>query len=415
MATPSVPAATRSAGLARLSRFSVAAAGQYAASRNLDFGPERRGNTSLLSPYIRHRLVAEREVVEAVLGRHAFSAARKFIEEVFWRAYFKGWLEQHPSVWSDYRQTLAAQLQRLETDAGLLDRYDTATSGNTGIDCFDAWIDELVETGYLHNHARMWFASIWVFTLQLPWQLGADFFLRHLLDGDPASNTLGWRWVSGLHTRGKTYLARVSNIVNFTDNRFNPQGKLATIAKPLSEARVHPLRALPDIVAIPEDPGFGLLVTEDDCVPEIQLLERRPSAVLGVVATRRRSPLPVGMAAFDFARHAVLDALLRAEQAFEAQSTLVDDDGGRIVDWARSNELDTVVTPYVPIGPTREMLDSVRNRLERDSIRLLWLRRDFDSASWPHATHGFFRLKKAIPEILSKLGIATTTAGSRAS
>jgi deoxyribodipyrimidine photo-lyase len=66
-------------------------------------------------------------------------------------------------------------------------------------------VQELVETGYLHNHARMWFASIWIFTLRLPWELGADFFLRHLLDGDAASNTLSWRWVAGLHTKGKHY------------------------------------------------------------------------------------------------------------------------------------------------------------------------------------------------------------------
>ena len=50
----------------------------------------------------------------------------------------------------------------------------------------------------MHNHVRMWFASIWIFTLNLPWQLGADFFMQHLLDGDPASNTLSWRWVAGI-------------------------------------------------------------------------------------------------------------------------------------------------------------------------------------------------------------------------
>ena len=60
----------------------------------------------------------------------------------------------------------------------------------TGIEGFDDWARELVDTGYMHNHARMWFASIWIFTLRLPWALGADFFLRHLLDADAASNTL---------------------------------------------------------------------------------------------------------------------------------------------------------------------------------------------------------------------------------
>ena len=112
----------------------------------------------------------------------------------------------------------------------------------------------------------MWFASIWVFTLGLPWQLGADLFYRHLIDGDPASNTLSWRWVCGLHTRGKTYLARVSNILNYTDNRFSPHGQLAISAPPLSEARVFPIRNLPTTQALqPEralrsvDHGRGLL------------------------------------------------------------------------------------------------------------------------------------------------------------
>ena len=66
----------------------------------------------------------------------------------------------------------------------------------------------------------MWFASIWIFTLKLPWQQGAAFFLEHLLDGDSASNTLSWRWVAGLQTKGKHYLAKSWNIEKFTENRF---------------------------------------------------------------------------------------------------------------------------------------------------------------------------------------------------
>ena len=66
----------------------------------------------------------------------------------------------------------------------------------------------------------MWFASIWIFTLELPWQLGAEFFMQHLYDGDAASNTLGWRWVAGVQTQGKHYLASEWNIKKFTNNRF---------------------------------------------------------------------------------------------------------------------------------------------------------------------------------------------------
>jgi deoxyribodipyrimidine photo-lyase len=71
-------------------------------------------------------------------------------------------------------------------------------NGQTGLDCFDSWASELIETGYLHNNARMWFASIWIFTL-------------------------GWRWVAGLHTRGKPYPADAQNIATFTAGRFAPR------------------------------------------------------------------------------------------------------------------------------------------------------------------------------------------------
>ena len=66
----------------------------------------------------------------------------------------------------------------------------------------------------------MWFASIWIHTLKLPWELGANFFLKNLVDGDPASNTLSWRWVAGLHTKGKCYVASEDNIKKFSNGRY---------------------------------------------------------------------------------------------------------------------------------------------------------------------------------------------------
>ena len=111
------------------------------------------------------------------------------------------------------------------------ENYLNAVEGNTNIEYFNYWVKELKDTNYLHNHTRMWFASIWIFTLNLPWQLGAEFFLKHLLDGDPASNTLGWRWVAGIQTQGKHYLASEWNIKKFTNNRFN-QIKLNENATP---------------------------------------------------------------------------------------------------------------------------------------------------------------------------------------
>ncbi|NNF66080.1 MAG: DNA photolyase [Gammaproteobacteria bacterium] len=400
LATP-----TREAGLAQAGSFLGRAGLDYAKSRNYDFGADRRGNVSLMSPWLRHRLVLENEMLERVLERHSFSSAQKFIEEVFWRAYFKGWLEQHSRVWSDYRAWMKSGFEQLDAKAELHDAFKRATDGKTGIDCFDAWARELTDTGYLHNHARMWFASIWVFTLKLPWQLGADFLLRNLLDGDPASNTLSWRWVSGLHTVGKTYLARASNIEKYTEGRFNPEGQLASTAPALTEGQTYSTEPLPEASELPDDQRFGLLITEDDCAPEIGLLPRPPAAIMGLTATQLRSPLRVAEHACEFAAGAVSDSLSRAEETYGVGGVLVGHDEweGRVIEWANANNIRFVVTPYVPVGPVRDFLNAASRPLKEHGIEMLHVRRRFDELCWPNATRGYFKLKKKIPVILEQL------------
>ena len=312
MTGPAWNEASRSAAFSALQQFLPRAGAEYAAQRNFDYGPAKRDNVSGLSAFIRHRLIHEGELLDATLQRHSLDAASKFVEEIFWRAYFKGWLEHHPTVWQDYRSGVQAQVEALESNSDLGARYDRVIHASTGIDCFDAWVNELKSTGYLHNHARMWFASIWAYTLQLPWQLGADFFFRYLVDGDPASNILSWRWVCGLHTKGKTYLARVSNIATYTDGRFNPQGRLAHEARPLKESRIHATRSLPPAEVVPAGARFGLLVTEEDCSLESLSLRGSPVAVLGAVTTNTRSPLQVGRLVRQFAMGAVADGVDRA-------------------------------------------------------------------------------------------------------
>ena len=161
----------------RLAAYLPKAGRAYAAGRNYDLGPGAHSKVSGLSPWLRHRLLLETDVLGAALGRHGFAASEKFVQEVFWRAYFKGWLEHRPEVWRRYRADLVAQLGLLEKDQSLAVRYEEATQGKTGIECFDAWVQELLHTHYLHNHARMWFASIWIFTLKLPWGSGRGFLL----------------------------------------------------------------------------------------------------------------------------------------------------------------------------------------------------------------------------------------------
>ncbi len=402
------PTPDRAAALKRLNGFVAQAAADYARLRNFDLGQHHHSHVSRLSPYIRHRLLLEQEVLEGVLARHSAAAVDKFVQEVFWRTYFKGWLEQHTDVWRGYRAAVSDWVDRLDLDSGLRERYSQAVGATTGIDCFDGWVRELTATGYLHNHARMWFASIWVFTLELPWQLGADFFYRQLLDGDPASNTLGWRWVCGLHTKGKTYLARASNIAKFTNGRCNPIGQLAVHANALVEPRDAAPNALPARAQqLPTQP-YGLLVTSEDCQPESLPLGAPPAAIAAVTAAEDRSPLPVSPAVRAFSAGAVRDALARAERAFDRPGRSLEsrDWGEALAAWAKREGVTAVVTAYAPVGPVAEQLARARARLEHAGIELIEVMRDFDRRAWPHAGRGFFKLKRAIPGLLDQLNLA---------
>lgn len=392
---------TRAAGLRRLEQFAARSGRHYASTRNYDLGPEQRSNVSALSPWLRHRLITEEEVLSRVLALRGAKAAEKFIQEVFWRTYFKGWLEQRPSVWKSYQSTLLTWLQKLDGDSDLAATYLDAVSGRTGIDCFDHWARELAHTGYLHNHARMWMASIWIFTLRIPWELGADFFMQHLLDGDPASNTLSWRWVAGLHTKGKTYLARADNITKYTQGRFNPQG-LASVAEPLVETVDHPRIALPSPQAAPDSP-YLMLLTEDD-LSAADVLPPFTVGAIGLLATHGRSPNPVGDIAGSFAKRAMITAV--APLGGDVQTT--DDWSAELIGAARRAGVSTIATAYLPVGPARARLDKAAPALRDAGIDLCHVTRPYDQVVWPHAKAGFFGLKKKIPSILHALHLASS-------
>ena len=193
-----------------LDKFIINHLSTYHQLRNYDYGIENRNNVSQISKYTSHRILYEYDVVEKL---KKFDQKKKYTDEILWRIYWKGYLENYKSIWYEY-----INFKEHTTNSSLI---NYAMNGNTGIDCFDTWIEELKENNYLHNHSRMWFASIWIFNLGLPWQLGARLFMNHLLDGDAASNTLSWRWVAGMHTNKKPYLASNENIKKYTIKRFS--------------------------------------------------------------------------------------------------------------------------------------------------------------------------------------------------
>lgn len=388
---------TRQAGLARLNSFVPSAGRHYQNARNSDLGPGDRSNVSVLSPYIRHRLVSEEEVLHAVLAKHSPAASEKFIQEVFWRTYFKGHLETRPMIWTNYR----VALENRKLQGGLLKAYESALSAQTGIDCFDAWVSELIDVGYLHNHARMWFASIWIFTLRLPWELGADFMYRHLLDGDAASNTLSWRWVAGLHTKGKTYLARADNIETYTQGRFSPKG-LAQYAQALEEPLSPSAQRISPARESYSGSKIGLLLTEEDLTSETWMVGGTEIvAIAGASGEAARSALPISDLVTQFTKAALEDGVSRAAQKFKAPHQIL---GGLNVEelatWATTYGLSTIVTGYAPVGPVADLLKNLTLELKALNIELVQVRRAFDSAAWPHGSKGFFAMKEKIPGLL---------------
>ncbi len=381
---------TRQAALVRLDAF-LPEAGHYARDRNF----VRPGNehVSRLSPWLQKRMIREEEVVAAVRARWPFVAVEKYVQEVYWRTYWKGWLEQRPAAWSRWTEAVPRLRDGLKGEQ--LAAWEAACTGHTGIEGFDDWAKELVTTGYLHNHARMWFASIWVFTLKLPWELGADFFHQHLLDGDVASNTLSWRWVAGLQTAGKTYLARADNIAHYTDGHHTPGAhQLATEPLQFSEEPLPKVAAWSEPAQTTTERGrTGLwLHPEDLSVETGELRGLRTDAI--------NAMWPVGLAAevgwssqvADWTRSALSDGAARAGKHFGAEVTTGEtiDLAESAVEWARAQRLETVVAYRPFIGPWLAKGLAIEAALTRAGIRTEWRRRAWDTALFPHATRGYF-------------------------
>ncbi len=377
-----LPEPTRAAGLARLAEFAPRMGARYAAGRNADPGPGARADVARLSAHLRHRLLLEPEVVGTALAAHGARGAEKFVQEVFWRTYWKGLLQLRPSMWADYRDGLARDQAALVTQGGLRRAVMQATEGRTGIACFDAWARELTEHAWLHNHARMWFASIWIFTLRLPWRLGAEHFRLHLADADAASNTLSWRWVAGIQTPGKHYLARAENIARFTGGRFDPRGELDEDAPPLDEPGPPPPGPLP-APPPPPDGEVALLLHEDD-LHVASLPSWRVRRIAGVSARDDAAPLPRAWT------DAALDGAL-AEAAARWGVPAARVAPGDLAAWGDGLP---VVTPDLPVGRMADALAGVP--LHR------W-RRPWDAACWPLARKGFFPFREAIPGLLATL------------
>ena len=374
--------ASRAKAVDKLTNFIEQNLSDYSKLRNFDFGPDNRSNISCLSPYITHGIINELEVVDKSLNKFSFAKNEKFIQEVLWRVYWKGWLELRPNVWSDYLLELGKVKDQFKNNQNYLD----AIEGKTNIDCFNEWVIELKENNYLHNHTRMWFASIWIFTLELPWQLGAEFFMQHLFDGDAASNTLGWRWVAGVQTQGKHYLASEWNINKFTNNRFK-NIKLNENAPSIFSDKTYSINKKdflnPEIL---EDKT--LLIFENNTTFEFSDFKEQKFKKILLVSNETNRAIELSEKVLKFKADLLEDQKIRlGEKSINCETININD---------LKNITEEVYALYPTVG---ENLDFIQNN-QLKNIKFLY--RKLDQFSWQYCNKGFFNFKNYIPKIIAK-------------
>ena len=373
---------SRSKATERLNLFIEQNLSEYSKLRNFDFGPEKRLNVSCLSPYITHGIISEKEVIQKSLSKFSFSKNEKFIQEVLWRTYWKGWLELRPNVWTDY----LLELNKIKNEFQNNQDYLSAIEGKTNIDCFNEWVKELKENNYLHNHTRMWFASIWIFTLELPWQLGAEFFMKHLYDGDAASNTLGWRWVAGVQTQGKHYLASEWNIKKFTNNRFQ-NTKLNENAPPKVSEKSYNI--VEQNFTNPQNvEEKNLLVFENSLSFEITDFKDKNFKKIYLVSNRndnRSIKLSEKLLKFKF------QLIEDQEQRLKDQSI-----DCQIINISEITNIENCCGLYPTIGENLDFLNT-------NNLKIQFLYRNIDQNAWKYCNKGFFNFKKYIPKIIEHI------------
>ena len=351
----------------------------YTAQRNFDLGPQNRKNISCLSPYITHRLISEYEVAKKVLNKYPYQKVEKFIQEIFWRVYWKGWLELRPKVWTDFIE----DLKNIENS----NEYEKAINGETNIDCFNDWIKELKENNYLHNHTRMWFASIWIFTLKLPWQKGAEFFLRELYDGDAASNTLSWRWVAGIQTKGKNYIAQNWNINKFTNNKYKDL-KLIENPQPILDQREY--KILPINISNNETKSDMLVFFENELDFKSFNVDNYKKIYCILLSNEERQ-IELGNKVLMYKKNLINNQVKNSGLKIE------------FIEEKKFIEILTNEKNFDVIYPSvGENMSFLKRAIKKNNLMINYLTREEDKYCWKFSNKGYFNFKSNIPKILSQ-------------
>jgi len=369
----------------------------YRNNRNYSYDLiNNRNTTSLLSPYIRYRLLSEEDIIKKTLTINSFTKTEKFIQEIYWRTYWKGWLEHRPDVYEDYITKRNELLKNLSNTS----KYQKAINGETHLTFFNDWIKKLKEDGYLHNHVRMWFASIWIFTLDLPWQLGANFFMEKLLDGDPASNTLSWRWVAGIQTKGKHYLARKNNIIKYGNIEINDNTKLNEQAVCLEESQSYFAKDLVFDNSKTDSLDSILIPTED--LNFILNNEFKFKNIFSGVPLNDYNDHNFSQKVKDHIKKITISNF-KDNNFYKDYEYIIEFENyyEKFTNWANKKNIKKIGLPYVTKGNWNKIYQKLIS--DNPSINFVYLYRKYDMQAWQFAKKGFFNFKKHIPELISKL------------
>ncbi|MGC6470793.1 MAG: FAD-binding domain-containing protein [Flavobacteriales bacterium] len=179
---------------------------RYASSRNY-----KNGAVSKLGPYISRGVLSTKILCDEIKATGvSFAKAEKFIQELAWRDYWQQvWVAKGDLIFSDLKRK-QEQVESYQIPEAIVDAC-------TGVEAIDEGIKALYQSGYMHNHMRMYVASIACNIARCHWSLPSKWMYYNLLDGDLASNILSWQWVVGSNS-GKKYYANQSNINNFFES-----------------------------------------------------------------------------------------------------------------------------------------------------------------------------------------------------
>jgi deoxyribodipyrimidine photo-lyase len=180
--------------------------GKYHSTRNYI-----NGAVTSWAPYISRGFLSPVLVLEQLKEQHSYQEWIGFMQQMAWREYFQ-------RVWQHQGDLILQDLKSAQIDVILEQLPAPIHNANTGIMALDNAIHQLYDTGYLHNHLRMYLSMLHSNIFKAAWLPGAKWMYAHLLDHDPAANFLSWQWVAGTFS-SKKYIANQDNINKYTNTK----------------------------------------------------------------------------------------------------------------------------------------------------------------------------------------------------